>query len=140
MATGVLPHLLLVDDDLAVLRALDRALTQFGARVSVAADPATARSIVAGGDVDAIVLDYRLPGTRGDQLLAELAQTHPQIRHRTVFITGDVSSEGIDRLVATGCPVLLKPFPMGELKARVGALLGRDQGDMAETYRVTPAA
>jgi len=140
MATGVLPHLLLVDDDLAVLRALDRALTQFGVRVSVAADPATARSIVAGGDVDALVLDYRLPGTRGDQLLEELSRSHPELRHRTVLITGDISPEGIDRLVATGCPVLLKPFPMGELKTCVGDLLGRKRAELSEIVTVTPAA
>lgn len=140
MAPGVSPHLLLVDDDLAVLRALDRALTQFGARVSIAADPDTARSIVAGGDVDALVLDYRLPRTRGDQLLAELARTHPTLRHRTVFITGDVTSEAIDRLVATGCPFLMKPFPMADLKARVGDLLGQERVDATRRYTVIPAA
>lgn len=140
MVPGALPHLLLVDDDLAVLRALDRALTQFGARVSIAADPDTARSIVAAGDVDALVLDYRLPLVRGDVLLAELSRTYPRLRHRTVFITGDISSEAVDRLSATGCPFLMKPFPMSELKAFVRELLASDPADGSKMYTVTPAA
>ena len=126
MASAPRPHILLVDDDLAVLRVLDRALTRLGARVSVAADRETARSIVSADDVDALVLDYRLPGVRGTTLLLELAAASPRLRHRAVFMTGDISTEADEAIRATSCPCLHKPFPMGALESLVRNLFEND--------------
>jgi DNA-binding NtrC family response regulator len=135
MFAAALPHVLLVDDDLAVLRVLDRVLTRLGARVSVAADAETARSIVAGGDIDAAVVDYRLPGARGTTLLGDLVSLSPRLRRRTAFITGDIAGEAEAAIDATGCPSLMKPFTVAEFEALVrGLLAGETRGT---TYRPT---
>ncbi|HYD53408.1 MAG TPA: response regulator [Gemmatimonadaceae bacterium] len=136
MSPAAPPHVLLVDDDLAVLRALDRALTRMGVRVSVAADAPTARSIVATCAVDAVVLDYRLPGTRGHLLLGELVALSPRLQRHAAFITGDISDEADAAIVATGCPCLMKPFPIAELESLVRWLFEDD----ARASTLRPAA
>ena len=117
------PHVLLVDDELAVLRVLDRALTRRGLRVSVAPDAATARAIVARETVHALVLDYRLPLIRGDALLAQLAEIDPSLRGRAVFMTGDISPAVDATLAATGCPCVAKPFELQDIARRIDDLL-----------------
>lgn len=116
-------HVLLVDDDLAVLRVLDRALTRLGLRVSVAPDAPTAHAIVLSDPVQAVILDYRLPGMRGDVLLGQLVERDPSLHRRAIFMTGDISLAADEAIVATGCHCLHKPFPLKELTGRVLGLV-----------------
>lgn len=118
------PHILIVDDDPAVLRVLERSLTKVGARVSAAADGEAARKIALADPVHALVLDYRMPGLRGDALFDLLASTDPGLRKRTLFMTGDISEAADERLLATGCPVMSKPFSLLDFIAAVAELLG----------------
>jgi DNA-binding NtrC family response regulator len=131
------PHVLLVDDELAVLRVLDRALTRRGLRVSVAPDAATARAIVARETVHALVLDYRLPLIRGDALLAQLAEINPSLRRRAVFMTGDISPTVDATLAATGCACVAKPFELQDLAQRIDDLLA---GTPTRAAAAIPAA
>ena len=118
------PHILIVDDDPAVLRVLERSLIKVGARVSAALDAEAARQIAVADPVHALVLDYRMPGLRGDALLELLAATDPALRKRTLFMTGDISEAADERLLATGCPVMTKPFGLLDFIAAVAELLG----------------
>ena len=62
------PHLLLVDDDDRIRDLLKRYLTQAGARVSAAADAASARKLLGALDFDLIVLDVTMPVEDGFSL------------------------------------------------------------------------
>jgi DNA-binding NtrC family response regulator len=112
---GQQTHVLLVDDEPAICKALSLALTRAGFRVSTALSGETALSIVRGEQVDVLVLDLRIPDMRGDAFfeLASAIQTH--LRTRTLFTTGDITERAQELIEATRCPLLRKPFDLKDL-------------------------
>lgn len=81
-------HILLVDDDSALLQALPEALrlSMDGITVDTADSAGTALERVAGTDYDAIVSDIKMPGMDGLELLAEIRSRCPETP--TLMITG----------------------------------------------------
>ena len=62
------------------------------------------------GLIAAMVLDFRIPGSRGDLFFYYASSRFPLLRRRTVFLTGDTSVE-VEQMVAhTGCTLRHKPF------------------------------
>ena len=117
------PLLLLVEDEPTIVTALARLLDRWGFDTVPARTAAEAATVLAGTTVDLVVIDYRLPDERGDQLHARLAQDHPQLARRTLFITGDFAEPALVAIEATGCPYLLKPFELGIFVHELRALL-----------------
>jgi len=81
-------HVLIVDDDLALLQALPEALRLRMGEVTVdtADSAAVALDRIAARDYDAIVTDIKMPGTDGLTLLAEIRARRPDTP--TLMITG----------------------------------------------------
>ena len=120
-AKGV--RVLVVDDEPAICRALTIALQRAGYEVLSAQSGDGALSVLASEHVDVMVIDLRIPDTRGDVVFELAAATHPHLRHQTLFMTGDIS-ERASRLVAScKCPMIKKPFELREMLAAVQALL-----------------
>ena len=67
-------RLLLVEDEAEMASWLMRAFKQSGFVPDHAPDAATAESLLAAGDYDAVVLDLRLPDRHGLALLADLRE------------------------------------------------------------------
>jgi DNA-binding response OmpR family regulator len=65
-------RVLVVDEDLAVLRLCERVLGAGGYQVVSATDPAQALVRIADGAFDAVLIDIDLPGQDGLQLLREM--------------------------------------------------------------------
>lgn len=112
---GQLTHVLLVDDEPAICKALSLALTRAGFRVSAALSGESAMSIVRGGHVDVLVVDLRIPDMRGDSLFELAAAMQPHLRTRTLFTTGDITERAQELIEACRCPLLRKPFDLKEL-------------------------
>lgn len=112
---GQLTHVLLVDDEPAICKALSIALTRAGFRVTTALSGESAMSVVRSEHVDALVTDLRIPDMRGDTLYELAAATQPHLRTRTLITTGDISERGQELIEASGCPLLRKPFELKEL-------------------------
>src|SRR6267142_4064165 len=72
-------HVLIVDDDLALLQALPDALRlrMAGLTVDTASSGAAALDRIAARDYDAIVTDIKMPGMDGLELLAEIRGRRP---------------------------------------------------------------
>jgi len=81
-------HVLIVDDDLALLQALPEALRirMAGLTVDTAESAAAALDQIAARDYDAIVTDIKIPGMDGLELLAEIRTHRPDTP--TLMITG----------------------------------------------------
>ena len=112
---GQLTHVLLVDDEPAICKALSLALTRAGFRVSTALSGETAMSVVRNEHVDVLVLDLRIPDMRGDAFFELAAAIQPHLRARTLFTTGDITERAQELIEACRCPMLRKPFDLKDL-------------------------
>jgi two-component system response regulator GlrR len=113
--TGQLTHVLLVDDEPAICKALGIALTRAGFRVSTALSGEAPAAVVRGENVDVLVVDLRIPDMRGDAFFELAAAIQPQLRTRTLFTTGDITERAQELIDACNCPLLRKPFDLKDL-------------------------
>lgn len=129
--SGQLTHVLLVDDEPAIVKALALALSRAGFRVSTALSGDTAMSIVRGENVDVLVVDLRIPDMRGDTLFELAAAIQPQLRRRTLFTTGDITERAQELIEACRCPLLRKPFDLKDLIEWVRSVQSMSEGQSA---------
>jgi DNA-binding response OmpR family regulator len=118
-----LPHVLVVDDDAAVRQLVDDYLGQNDFRVSGATGGAELMSAFRAQVVDLVLLDLRLRGEDGMQLL-RLLRAESQIP--VIILTG--RSEEADRVMGLELGAddyLTKPFSPRELLARIRTVLRR---------------
>jgi two-component system response regulator PrrA len=118
------PRVLLVDDDEGVLDSLRRALELEGYRVSTAVDGAGALRCVAESAPDAVVLDIGLPDLNG-RVVAARMRAGGLSTPILVLSALDAVDDRIAGLEAGADDYLVKPFAIGELVARLRALLRR---------------
>jgi two-component system response regulator MprA len=123
--------LLVVDDDRAVREALRRALTLGGYEVREAQDGAQALDMVAAELPDAVVLDLGLPGIDGLEVCRRLRQLENRVPI-LILTARDAVSDRIEGLDEGADDYLVKPFDVGELKARLRALLRRTAAEASE--------
>lgn len=116
-------HILIVDDDTAVLMLLQQVFEQAGYRVTQAANGKQLRALLAKEQPDLVVLDVNLPDDSGFTLAQE-------IRHRCqagiIMLTG--RSGDVDRLAGLELGAddyITKPFNDRELLTRARNLLRR---------------
>ncbi len=112
-------RLLVVDDEPLFRQAVATYFRSLGHEVDTVATGRDALDRAAVLDYDAVLLDLRLPDIAGDEVFAQLRQM-ARAPERVVFITGDIQSEPVRRVLATrGLPTLTKPFELDELAAMV---------------------
>jgi len=123
--------ILVVDDDRAVRDALRRALALGGYEIQVAEDGAQALDMVSQALPDAVVLDLGMPGIDGLEVCRRLRQLENRVPI-LILTARDAVSDRIDGLDQGADDYLVKPFDVGELKARLRALLRRSGLDGAD--------
>ncbi len=96
------PHILIVDDDMALLQALPHmiALRIHGVQVDTASSAHIALERIQESDYDAIVSDIKMPGMDGLELLTKIQQLRPDIP--TLLITGHSDQELITQALRAG--------------------------------------
>jgi two-component system, OmpR family, response regulator MprA len=125
-------RILIADDDRAVRDALRRALALGGYEVELAEGGQEALDAVAGAAPDAIVLDIGMPDVDGLEVCRRLRRAGDRVP--ILMLTArDAVSDRIEGLDAGADDYLVKPFDVGELRARLRALLRRSNGDAAPT-------
>ncbi len=106
---GPARRVLVIEDDEAVRTVLGRTLSHAGF-IPVLAQSAAEAEHLLSDTIDAMVVDFRIPGSRGDLFFYFASSKYPLLRRRTVFLTGDTSVE-VEQLVShTGCTLRHKPF------------------------------
>jgi two-component system, OmpR family, response regulator MprA len=120
-------RILVVDDDRSVRDALRRALTLGGYEVESAEDGRQALQRLTAGSPDAVVLDVGMPEIDGLEVCRRVRSSGDRVP--ILMLTArDAISDRIDGLDAGADDYLVKPFDLGELKARIRALLRRTTG------------
>jgi DNA-binding response OmpR family regulator len=118
-------RVLIVDDEPAICRALKLALERAGYDAVAAQSGDSALTVLSLEPVDVLLLDLRIPDTRGDVVFELAAATHPHLRHQTLFMTGDISERSSKLIQSCNCPMIKKPFELAEMIAQIGALAPR---------------
>jgi DNA-binding NtrC family response regulator len=125
-------RVLVVDDEEAIGRALQLLLTRAGYAVDVVRTGAAAEALLASRHIDCLVLDYRIPDVRGDELYVYAASAQPHLRGRAIFMTGDITERVHATLDETGCTRMEKPFDVHAMLEAVRSLtVGARQQDAA---------
>jgi len=117
-------NILIVDDEIELLEALQQAIASEGHGVTTATNGGDGRDLAIANAYDLLVLDWMLPGLSGIELCRELrdrGDTTP-----VLFLTAkDTLDDRVMGLDAGADDYLVKPFELRELLARVRALLRR---------------
>ncbi|HEV3284582.1 MAG TPA: response regulator transcription factor [Solirubrobacteraceae bacterium] len=121
-------RILVVDDDRAVREALRRALTLGGYELQLADAGEHALELVAQSVPDAVVLDLGLPGIDGLEVCRRIRRLGNRVPI-LVLTARDAVADRIDGLDVGADDYMVKPFDVGELKARLRALLRRTAPD-----------
>ncbi len=129
-------RVLIVEDEAAVARQIASALTEAGHDPKAVHDGETALDEVRKTPFDLVVLDIRLPGIDGFQVLQRLRAQHLASRVLLLTARGAVDDR-VTGLQLGADDYLPKPFAMQELLARVRALGRRYSEEPVMSLRVT---
>jgi DNA-binding response OmpR family regulator len=119
--------ILLAEDDPDVSDLVRHVLESDGHRVELARDGAEALARLEDCSPDLVVLDIMMPRMTGFEVLAHLRKREDLAgRVPVIILSARVSQEDIVKGFDLGVSdYMTKPFMIGELRARVGALLAR---------------
>lgn len=109
-------HVLVIDDEPAVLTSLEDALRRAGCRVSTHSDPHQAISFFeqSSATIDFVVLDLVMPGIHGRDVFAALKAIDPNVK--CLLISGHVMDDSVDQAMRIGAQSFMqKPFNPNDL-------------------------
>jgi DNA-binding response OmpR family regulator len=123
--------ILVVEDEYAVARGVQYALQQEGYEVTVAPNGEEGLSVASELAPDLIILDVRLPGIDGFELLRRLRASGSKAP--VLMLTA--RDDEVDKVIGLELGAddyLTKPFGLRELMSRIKALLRRAYGDLSD--------
>ena len=123
--------ILIVEDEHAVARGIQYALQQEGYEVTVARSGEEALEIGPGLAPDLVLLDVRLPGIDGFEVLRRLRG----LGSRAPVLMLTARDDEFDKVIGLELGAddyVTKPFGLRELLSRVKALIRRAYGDLAD--------
>lgn len=125
-------RVLVVEDDALLGDAIQAGLKQSGYAVDWMQDGASAAQALATEPYAVVVLDLGLPRLSGLEVLRRLRSRNAQINNQLtpvlILTAMDTLDDRIKGLDAGADDYLVKPFDMGELAARLRALIRRASG------------
>ena len=123
--------ILIVEDEHAVARGIQYALQQEGYEVAVARSGEEGLDIATHQAPDLVVLDVRLPGIDGFEVLRRLRAAGAKMPV-LVLTARDDEVDKVIGLELGADDYLTKPFGLRELMSRIKALLRRSYGDLSD--------
>jgi two-component system, OmpR family, response regulator MprA len=126
-------RILIIEDDPAILKVLQRGLAYEGYAVDIATDGRTGLNLAHDHHPDLVILDWMLPGMDGLEVCRRLRlQGGLPILMLTAKDTIQDRVQGLD---AGADDYIVKPFNLDELTARMRALLRRTQTERNQVYQ-----
>ena len=128
-------HIILVEDDLQLGAAIQRALERLAYTVSWLRDGREALIALRDQTADLVLLDLGLPGKDGLDVLLEARRAH--VKTPVIVMTArDALEARVRGLDAGADDYLIKPFHLDELGARIRSLTRRAHGLAANRIEV----
>jgi two-component system, OmpR family, KDP operon response regulator KdpE len=118
-------RILVVDDDEQMRRSLKAVLSVAGHHVTTAMDGVEALQIVASDPPELVITDLSMPGMDGYELCRRLRKW--SMLPILVLSVHDGVTDKVEALDVGADDYLTKPFPIGELRARIRALMRRSR-------------
>ena len=125
--------ILIIEDDQAILKLLQRGLAYEGYVVDVAIDGRTGLNLARDHSPDLVVLDWMLPGMDGLEVCHRLRMggSMPVL----MLTAKDTIQDRVQGLDAGADDYMVKPFNLDELLARIRALLRRTQPERIQVLK-----
>jgi CheY-like chemotaxis protein len=121
-------RVLVVDDEPAVRRALEKALGRAGHAVVIATSGEQACELLGNQAVDVVFMDLRMPGMSGRTLYHVILSQWPQLARRVAIMSGDPDDEDNgDWLALYNLPVIAKPFELARVYEMVEFLSAEER-------------
>lgn len=117
-------RILIVEDDAAIREGLELNLSLEGHQCCTAADGEQAIASLERLPVDLVLLDVMLPGRNGFEVLRTIRATRPELPVLLLTARAD-EADKILGLELGADDYIVKPFGLGELRARIRAALRR---------------
>lgn len=127
-------RLLVVDDDIQMLSALEAALRRKGHTVETASNGIDAASKLENTAVQAVITDLRMPGMDGLELLHHIRRTKPGLPVIVLSAYGTVPA-AVEAIKGGATDFILKPFSHEELDAVLNKHLGAGGGSLSVSQR-----
>ena len=126
-------RILIIEDDPAILKVLQRGLAYEGYTVDVATDGRSGLNLAHDHHPDLVILDWMLPGMDGLEVCRRLRlQGGLPI---LMLSAKDTIQDRVQGLDAGADDYIVKPFNLDELTARIRALFRRTQTERNQVYQ-----
>jgi DNA-binding response OmpR family regulator/signal transduction histidine kinase len=126
-------RILALDDEVQVLRYLQRSLSEAGYEPVLTSDPSEITKLVELNEPDLILLDLRLPGASGFEVLERVREISDA---PVIFLTASGRDDDAVRALRKGADdYVTKPFSPPELLARIDTVLRRRAGPATAVRR-----
>jgi CheY-like chemotaxis protein len=123
------PRVMVIEDDVIVLQALELLLDQWGCEVMATSGYDEAVAGLSGHTQapDLVIADFRLSGPASGIVAIRQIAKMLQVDLPGLIITGDTDPRRLKEARLSGYPLLHKPVSALALRAAVASLLGRDR-------------
>ncbi|MDP2744444.1 MAG: response regulator [Dehalococcoidia bacterium] len=124
-------HILVVDDEQSILQMLRKTLELEGFAITVAVNGNSALALLAEQAPDLVLLDIRMPGLNGYQVLERIRESS---NVPVIMLTAVREQTAAERSLGLGADdYITKPFITPVLIARIRAKLRRARGELRHT-------
>jgi two-component system cell cycle response regulator len=128
--------ILLVDDDIVILKLLENALVEEGYTVYICADSAVAFEMLMEVKPDVVILDIMMPKLDGYELLEKIKTNFESTEMQVIFLSAlDEVDDKVKGIRLGADDYIAKPFMIEEVIARVEAVLRRVKNCKARIFR-----
>jgi DNA-binding response OmpR family regulator len=119
-------NVLIVDDEKNIRLTLSMALEPLGLNIDTAINGEDALSILKTRDIDIILLDLKMPGIDGIEVLRRVREIHSDIRVIIITAHGTIDS-AVEAMKLGAVDFLQKPFAPQEIREIVSRVIARDE-------------
>lgn len=120
-------NLLIVDDEERFLTTTGRLLEKHGMSVFTCTNGFDALDVVKENRIDVVLLDVKMPGIDGIEVLQEIKRGFPEVE--VILFTGHASVESaVEGLKKGAFDYLTKPSTVEDIEAKVGEAMRKKRG------------